>query len=54
MVNNAETDAIRGLRTSLVKEAADCDLSSVAASLQCSFTEPAVGALCSAIGWAND
>lgn len=50
MLNSAETDAIRGLRTSLVKEAADCDLSSVAASLQCNFAEPAVGALCSAMG----
>jgi len=50
MLNRAETDAMRGLRTLHVKEAADCDFSWIASSLQCSFTKAAVGALCSAMG----
>ncbi|MGD9295177.1 MAG: hypothetical protein PVI41_09885 [Roseobacter sp.] len=54
MLNKAETDAIGGLRTSLLKEATDSDLCWASASLQCSFTKPAVGALCRAMGKAND
>jgi hypothetical protein len=50
MLNRAETDAMRGLRTLHVKEAADCDFSWIASSPQCSFTKAAVGALCSAMG----
>jgi hypothetical protein len=50
MLNRAETDAMRGLRTLYVKEAADCDFSWIASSLQCSFTKAAVGALCSEMG----
>jgi hypothetical protein len=54
MLNKAETDAIPGLPTSLLKETTDCDLCWTSASLQCSFTKPAVGALCRAMGKPND
>jgi hypothetical protein len=54
MLNKAETDAMCGLRTSLVKEATDSDLCWASALLQCSFAKPAVCALCRAMGKAND
>ena len=54
LINLAALDAMRGLRTSHVKEVADQSLSLAVTFLQCSFTEAAVGGPCSALHQADD